>query len=65
MNMNSTKKKEISSKYNDRLMTKSRSEFEIWAEELDIVEPIESELDVYLKETRHKCTDLDFNILDW
>ncbi|KAG8391919.1 hypothetical protein BUALT_Bualt01G0237000 [Buddleja alternifolia] len=48
--------------------TKGRAEFNLWAQELDIIIPIKSDLDIYLEEGLYVCkedSDSDFNALDW
>ncbi|KAG8384389.1 hypothetical protein BUALT_Bualt04G0113000 [Buddleja alternifolia] len=48
--------------------TKGRAEFDLWAQELDTIIPIKSDLDIYLEEGLYVCkedSDLDFNALDW
>ncbi|KAG8390680.1 hypothetical protein BUALT_Bualt01G0108800 [Buddleja alternifolia] len=48
--------------------TKGRAEFDLWAQELDTIIPIKSDLDIYLEEGLYVCkedSDSDFNALDW
>ncbi|KAJ6815150.1 zinc finger BED domain-containing protein RICESLEEPER 2-like [Iris pallida] len=46
--------------------TKGRSKFDIWAKQMDKVEPSKSDLDVYLEEGIYLCeNDEDFSPLNW
>ncbi|XP_028113471.1 zinc finger BED domain-containing protein RICESLEEPER 3-like [Camellia sinensis] len=53
---------------NTKGKTKSRSEFDIWSQELDTIEPSKSDLGIYLEEGLYICKrnlDVDFDALDW
>ncbi|XP_062003222.1 zinc finger BED domain-containing protein RICESLEEPER 2-like [Rosa rugosa] len=49
-----------------KCITKSRVEFDLWAQQMDTIEPLKSDLDVYLEEGRYTNeSDVEFNILNW
>ncbi|WOL14226.1 zinc finger BED domain-containing protein RICESLEEPER 2-like [Canna indica] len=46
--------------------TKSRSEFDMWAQSVESITPSKSDLDVYLEEGRYICTNREsFDALQW
>ncbi|WOL16960.1 zinc finger BED domain-containing protein RICESLEEPER 2-like [Canna indica] len=46
--------------------TKSRSEFDMWAQSVDSITPSKSDLDAYLEEGRYICTNGEsFDVLQW